>query len=91
MWWGSGTCAPCRSSRIARWWRCATPCRRRLGRRWIGIDAAYLAVRLVKQRVERAFGAKVEIIGEPARIAEAEARLEGDPALLRRARVKKGR
>lgn len=39
----------------------------RLGRRWIGIDAAYFAIELVKQRLHQAFGdkAKLDVVGEP--------------------------
>jgi site-specific DNA-methyltransferase (adenine-specific) len=39
----------------------------RLGRRWVGIDSAYFAIGLVKQRLHQAFGgkARLDVVGEP--------------------------
>lgn len=39
----------------------------RLGRRWVGIDSAFVAIQIVKQRLYQAFGdkAKLDVKGEP--------------------------
>jgi site-specific DNA-methyltransferase (adenine-specific) len=57
----------------------------RLGRRWIGIDAAYMAICIVKQRLRAAFGerARLEVEGEPRSIDEATALLRRDPEQFR--------
>jgi site-specific DNA-methyltransferase (adenine-specific) len=57
----------------------------RLGRRWIGIDAAYLAIWLVKQRLHSTFGgrARIEVVGEPRSLEEALALLRRDPEQFR--------
>jgi site-specific DNA-methyltransferase (adenine-specific) len=57
----------------------------RLGRRWIGIDAAYLAIWLVKQRLHGTFGgrARIEVVGEPRSLEEALALLRRDPEQFR--------
>ena len=51
--------------------------RKRLGRRWIGIDTTHLAINLTRYRLRDAFGADSEdtftIIGEPGDLAGAEA------------------
>lgn len=53
----------------------------RLGRRWLGIDIAPLAVSLIKHRLQDAFGdkAKYGVIGEPVTIAGAEQLAGDDP------------
>ena len=63
----------------------------RLNRRWIGIDITYLAVALMKHRLQDTFGEKVmedgviraaveyEVIGEPVSPPDAEALAKQDP------------
>lgn len=53
----------------------------RLDRRWIGIDITYLAVALMKNRLQDMFGdqAKYEIIGEPVDVHDAETLAKQDP------------
>ena len=55
----------------------ATAVSQRLGRRWIGIDITYLAIKLIKRRLRDTFGKKVDssyqIIGSPTTIEDAEA------------------
>lgn len=44
----------------------------KLGRRWIGIDITYLAVGLVRRRLENAFpGLAIQVTGEPVDLASA--------------------
>src|SRR5262249_41428260 len=44
-----------------------------LGRRWIGIDVTHLAITLIKNRLETAFGkaGKYQVLGEPTDLAGA--------------------
>jgi len=55
----------------------------RLKRRWIGIDITYLAVALIKHRLQDTFGEKVaneyEVIGEPVSLPDAKALAKQDP------------
>jgi DNA modification methylase len=52
----------------------------RLNRRWIGIDITHLAIALIKQRLNDAFGGKVayKVVGEPADLESARALAEAD-------------
>jgi len=53
----------------------------RLRRRWIGIDITHLAIALMKNRLETAFGKQLshyEIIGDPKDLASAQALAEQD-------------
>lgn len=52
-----------------------------LGRRWIGIDVSYYAVRLIRRRLKANFGKSFEvpIEGIPADLASAEALAKRDP------------
>ncbi|MBL7191837.1 site-specific DNA-methyltransferase [bacterium] len=52
----------------------------RLNRRWIGVDITYLAIALIKHRMQTAFEESVsyEVIGEPASIQDAEALAKQD-------------
>ncbi len=46
----------------------------KLGRRWVGIDVTYLAIDLIKRRMQDAFpGIKIEEVGAPADLAGARA------------------
>ena len=55
----------------------------KLNRKWIGIDITYLAVSLIKHRLDNAFGEKIrqayDVIGEPVALPEARALAEEDP------------
>ncbi|MCX7022848.1 MAG: DNA methyltransferase [bacterium] len=55
----------------------------RLNRRWIGIDITHLAVTLIKNRLQNAFGAAVaqtyQPIGEPTSLPDAATLAESDP------------
>ena len=53
----------------------------KLKRRWIGIDITHLAIALIKDRLQRAFGSKVSysVIGEPVSLTEAKTLAESDP------------
>lgn len=53
----------------------------RLQRRWIGIDITYLAINLIKHRLEDTFGAsaKYEIIGAPTVLTDAKTLAVQDP------------
>jgi DNA modification methylase len=55
----------------------------RLGRAWIGIDIAHLAVSLIKHRLRDAFGAGIdktyEVVGEPVDVPGAKALAAQDP------------
>lgn len=53
----------------------------RLRRKWIGIDITPLAITLIRQRLQGAFGAKVkyEVIGEPVSVSDAKALASQDP------------
>jgi DNA modification methylase len=74
----------------------------RLNRRWMGIDITYLAIDLIKRRLQDSYGEKVkyEVIGEPRALSDAQALADQDPfqfqlwalGLLgaRRADIKKG-
>ncbi len=52
-----------------------------LNRRWIGIDITYLAIALIKHRLESAYEGKVEyqVVGEPVSLPDAEALAKQDP------------
>jgi len=52
----------------------------RLNRRWIGIDVTYLAITLMKHRLQTAFGdtAQYTVIGEPVSLPDAKALAEQD-------------
>lgn len=47
----------------------------RINRRWLGIDITYLAINLIKNRIEDSFGSKAsfDIVGEPVSFKDAEA------------------
>jgi DNA modification methylase len=53
----------------------------RLGRRWVGIDITHLAISLIKNRLQDAFGkdAAFTVIGEPVSVPDAEALAATDP------------
>src|SRR6266536_333208 len=55
----------------------------RLKRRWIGIDITYLAVSLMKYRLQTTFGEEIaktyKVIGEPASVEDARALARDDP------------
>jgi DNA modification methylase len=55
----------------------------RLGRRWIGIDITYLAISLIKHRLQNAYGEEVaktyDVIGEPTTTEDAQALAHDDP------------
>jgi site-specific DNA-methyltransferase (adenine-specific) len=53
----------------------------KLGRKWIGIDITYLAIALIKQRLQGATGrvAQYEVVGEPATVEDAEQLAKNDP------------
>jgi site-specific DNA-methyltransferase (adenine-specific) len=59
----------------------------RLKRRWIGIDITHIAIAVIKNRLQHAFGdsVKYKVIGEPQDIASARALAE-QARLLRKAR-----
>jgi site-specific DNA-methyltransferase (adenine-specific) len=59
----------------------------RLKRRWIGIDITHIAIAVIKNRLQNAFGdsVKYKVIGEPQDIASAKALAE-QARLLRKAR-----
>lgn len=54
----------------------------KLGRRWIGIDVTYLAIGLIRRRLEDSFGPEVvedcEVVGEPTTAQDAAALAEQD-------------
>ncbi len=52
-----------------------------LGRRWIGIDITYLAIALMKHRLQNAFGNSVsyKVVGEPVSLPDAEELARQDP------------
>jgi len=52
----------------------------RLGRQWIGIDVTYLAIALIKTRLQDAYGGEVkyQTIGEPTTAEDASALAESD-------------
>jgi DNA methylase/NACHT-associated inactive restriction endonuclease len=55
----------------------------RLNRRWIGIDITHLAIGLIKNRLDDAFGPSIrdtyEVIGEPVDLSGAQRLAEDDP------------
>jgi DNA modification methylase len=53
----------------------------RLNRRWVGIDVTYLAIALIKNRLESAYGGKADykVVGEPVSVTEAETLAKQDP------------
>jgi site-specific DNA-methyltransferase (adenine-specific) len=55
----------------------------RLKRRWIGIDITYLAISLMKYRLQTAFGQEIaktyKVIGEPVSVEDAQALAHDDP------------
>jgi len=53
----------------------------RLKRKWIGIDITHLAITLIKNRLQDAFGenAEYDVIGEPVSLPDARALAESDP------------
>ena len=53
----------------------------RLERRWIGIDITYLAIHLIKLRLQTSFGTSIayQVIGEPVSLPDAQALAKQDP------------
>ena len=53
----------------------------KLNREWMGIDITYLAISLIKHRLQNAYGdtAEYEVIGEPVSAADAERLAADDP------------
>jgi DNA modification methylase len=53
----------------------------RLNRRWVGIDVTYLAIALIKHRLESAYEGKAEyeVVGEPVSLPDAQALAKQDP------------
>lgn len=53
----------------------------RLKRRWIGIDITYLAIALIKNRLQDAFGGRVDckVLGEPTTLSDAAVLAGQDP------------
>ncbi len=53
----------------------------RLNRSWIGIDITYLAIALIKHRLESAYEGKADyqVVGEPVSVPDAEALARQDP------------
>jgi len=55
----------------------------KLNRQWIGIDVTYLAISLIKHRLQSAFGEEIEktyrVIGEPVSVPDAEALAKQNP------------
>jgi DNA modification methylase len=53
----------------------------RLNRSWIGIDITYLAIALIKHRLESAYEGKAEyqVVGEPVSVPDAQALAKQDP------------
>ncbi len=53
----------------------------RLNRQWVGIDITYLAINLIKRRLQDTFGsaATYTVLGEPVSLSEATALAKSDP------------
>ena len=55
----------------------------KLGRQWIGIDITYLAINLIKHRLQNTYGEKIndtyEVVGEPTSVPDARVLAESDP------------